>query len=100
MILLFSWYLHSSHEIITLWIAASVADTAAVNSNGIKTVLSNGTSIFFIKSNQVFCNGPKILPENPPGYPILCNWVFDNLILPDWRIICKNFVKLQNLCNI
>ena len=32
---------------IFLWIAASVARAAAVNSNGIKTLLDNGLSTFF-----------------------------------------------------
>ena len=32
---------------IFLWIAASVADTAAVNPNGIKTLLANGLKYNF-----------------------------------------------------
>ena len=32
-----------------LWIAASVADAAAVNPNGIETLLANGLSTFPIK---------------------------------------------------
>ena len=32
---------------IFLWIATSVADDAAVNPNGIKTLLANGLSTFF-----------------------------------------------------
>ena len=36
------------------WIAASVADAAAVNGNGIKTLLANGLGTFPIKSNPVF----------------------------------------------
>ena len=68
---------------IFLWIAASVADTAAVNPNGIKTLLANGLSTFPIKGNPVFSNGPKGLPKNPPDCPILCNWVFDNFILAE-----------------
>ena len=52
---------------------ASVADAGAVNSNGIKTLLANGLSIFLIKGNPVFNNGPRILPKNPPDCPILCN---------------------------
>ena len=42
---------------IFLCIPASAADTAAVNSNGIKTVLANGLMTFFINSNPVFGNG-------------------------------------------
>ena len=41
-----------------LWIAAYVAAAAAaVNPNGVKTLLANGFSTFFIKDNLVFCNG-------------------------------------------
>ena len=54
-------------------IAASVADAAAVNPNGIKTLLANGLNTFPIKGNPFFSNGPKILPRNPPDCPILCN---------------------------
>ena len=60
---------------IFLWIAASVA-AAAVNPNGIKTLLANGLSKFSIKSNPVFSNGPESLPKNP----FLCNQVFDSFI--------------------
>ena len=48
---------------IFLKIAASVADATAVHRNGIKTLLDNGVSIFFIKGNPVFSNGPKGLPS-------------------------------------
>ena len=68
---------------IFLWISVSVADAAAINPNGIKTLLANGLSTFPIKSNPVFGNGPKILPKHPPGCPILCNSVFDNFILAE-----------------
>ena len=68
---------------IFLWIAASVANAAAVNANGIKTLSANGLSTFLIKGNPVFSNGLKILPKNPPDCPILCNWIFDNFILVD-----------------
>ena len=68
---------------IFLWIVASAADAAAINCNGIKTFLANGLSIFLIKGNPVFINGPKSLSKNPSDCPILCNWVFDNFILVD-----------------
>ena len=35
--------------------------------NGTKTLLFNGLSTFFIKRKQVFNDGPKILPRNPPN---------------------------------
>ena len=62
---------------------ASVADVAAVNPNGIKTLLANGLSTVPIKDNPVFSNDPKSLPRNPRHCSILCNWVFDNFILAD-----------------
>ena len=68
---------------IFLWIAASVADTAAVNPNGIKTLLANGFCICLIKGNPVFSNGPKSLTKNPPDCIILYNWVFESFILAD-----------------
>ena len=65
---------------IVFWIAASTADAAGVNPNGIKTLLANGLSAFLIKGNSVFSNGPRSLPKNPPDCPILGNWVFDSFI--------------------
>ena len=51
---------------IFLCILASVADAAAVNPNGIKTLLANGLIAFFIRGNPVFSNEAKSLPRNPP----------------------------------
>ena len=59
---------------------ASAADAATVNPNEIKILLANGLITFFTNANPVFNNGPRSLPRNPPGYFILDNWVFDNLI--------------------
>ena len=39
---------------IFLWIAASVAEAATVNPNGIETLLNNGLSTFSINENPVF----------------------------------------------
>ena len=58
---------------IFLRITVSVADTAAVNPNGIKTLLANGLSTVLIKGNPIFSNGRKSLPKNPSDFPILCN---------------------------
>ena len=58
---------------IFLWIAASVADAAAINPNGTKRFLANDFNTFFIKGNAVFSNGLKNLPINPPHCPISCN---------------------------
>ena len=74
-----------------LWIAASVADTAAVNPNGIKTLLASGLSTFFNKGNPNFSNGPILV--NPSDFPILCNWLCDTFILAEelLEIYAKNF---------
>ena len=58
---------------IFLRIAASVADAASGNPNGIKTLLANSLSTFFIKDNPVFSNDVKNLPKKPPNCTILCN---------------------------
>ena len=61
------------NPIIFLWKAASVADAATVNPNGIKTLLASGLSTFFIKGYPVFSNCPKSLPKMFLDCPILCN---------------------------
>ena len=66
---------------IFLWLAASVADTAAVNPNCIKTLLANGFNTFFIKVKPVFSNDPRILPKKPPDCLFLCYWIFYSFIL-------------------
>ena len=63
--------------------AASVADAAAVNPNGIKILLASVFSTLFIKRKSVFSNGLWNLPKNFPDCPILCNWVFGNFVLAD-----------------
>ena len=68
---------------IFLFIPASDADAAAVIPKGIKTLLANDLTTFFIKGNRVFSNGPSNLVRNPPDCIIYDNWVFDNLILVD-----------------
>ena len=70
-------------HMIFLCIPASAADAAAVNPNGIKTLLTNGLITIFISGNPVFSNGPRSLPRNPPDRIILDIWVFDNLISVD-----------------
>ena len=83
------------HPNIFLWIGASVADAATVIPNDIKTLLTNGLSIFYIKGEPVFSNDAKSLPKNPLDFGILCNWFFDNFILAE-----ELFVKARNLCII
>ena len=53
--------------------SVAAAAAAAVNRNGVKTLLANGSNTFFIKGKLIFSNGPKILTKIPPDYPILCN---------------------------
>ena len=55
---------------IFLWIATSVSDAAAVNPDGIKTLLANGLSSLFIRGNPGFSNGPKSLSKSLTVYPI------------------------------
>ena len=52
----------------------NVADPAAVNCNGLKTILASVLSIF-IKGNPFFSNGPKGLLENPRNGPVLCKYI-------------------------
>ena len=55
---------------ISLWIAASVADAAAVNPNDIKTLLANVLITLPINGDRFYSNGPKS-PKNPRDCPIL-----------------------------
>ena len=61
----------------------SAADAAAIHPNGIKTLLVNGWSTFFISGKRAFSNGSRTLPRNPRGCIILGSWVFDSVILAD-----------------
>ena len=65
---------------ISLLIAVSLANAAAINPNDIKTLLVNGSNTFFIKDNPVFSNAPKVLPKNPPECLF---YAIDNIILAD-----------------
>ena len=68
---------------IIFGIVTSVADIAASHHYGIKTLLANGFSKFFVKHKPVFCNIPRNLPKNPTDWLILDNWVFDEFILAE-----------------
>ena len=59
-----------------IWIAASVADAATANPIGMKALLANGVSIFFIKNKAVFSNGTRSPPKNTPDCTVLDSWVF------------------------
>ena len=45
--------------------AASVDDAAAVYPNGIKTILANDVSTFFINGKEVIINGLRKLENHP-----------------------------------
>ena len=85
-------------------IAASVADAAALNGNGIETLLGNDLSTFFVKGNPVSSNGSRLLPKSPPDCPILDNSVVYDFILAD-ELFEKDLANLEafvllnnNLC--
>ena len=83
-------------------IAVSVADAAALNGNGIETLLGNDLSTFFIKGNSVSSNGSRLLTKSPPDCSILDNSVVYDFILADELFDLANleaFVLLNNnLC--
>ena len=74
--------------------SCSAAAAAAVNPKGIKTLLANGLTTFFINGNPVFSNGPSDLLRNPPDCIIFDNWVFDNLISAD-ELFAKDLKRLE-----
>ena len=87
----------SSFEIINV----VVADTGAANPNGIKMLLANGLSRFFIKSKLVFSNGPKSLSRNPNRKPCKI-WIvkgseFYNRSMKSW--LEKNAIELHSKHN-
>ena len=59
-------------------------------------LLANALSTCPIKGNPVLSNRPKGLPKNPPDYPILCNWVFEDFKLAQ-ELFAKALVS-NNLC--
>ena len=56
-------------------------DAAAVNPNGIETLLANGFNTCFIKSSPVFINFPKNLPKRNWLTWSYAIWVFDHFKL-------------------
>ena len=69
---------------------------AAVNPNGIKTILPNGIFTFFIEDKLVLSNCAKRLPKNPPHCPILCNWGLDDTIFFDE--LFANVLRMSQTC--
>ena len=78
-------------------VAASTADAAVVNPNGIKTLLVSCVSTFLADGKPVFNNGPRSLARNPPDSMILGIYVFDNLTSAD-KLFAKiyKYLKLVN----
>ena len=72
---------------IFFWIAASVADAAAVNNNRIKTFLANGGSTFFINGKPAVING-LIDSRNPPLWLVIFLVVSFNKISLFLKDIC------------
>ena len=68
---------------IFYWIAASVADAAAINPKDTRTLLASGLIAFPIKGKPVFVKCQRSLPQNPTNCTILGNQVFENFILAD-----------------
>ena len=50
-------FIYSFIYLLIFWIAESVADAAAANPNGIKTLLAHVFSTFSIKGQPFFSNG-------------------------------------------
>ena len=71
------------HPKISYWIAASVADAAAINPKDTRTLLASGLIAFPIKGKPVFVKCQRSLPQNPTNCTILDNQVFENFILAD-----------------
>ena len=82
---------------IVLWIL--VFASAVVTPNGIKMVLANGLSSFFINGKPVFSDGPKSLPRSPSDCNILDRWVFDNFILVD-ELFAKPLRSLETFLSV
>ena len=72
-----------------------VADTVAVNCNGIKKLLANGVSRIFINNNLVCGNGTRLLPRDTPDCAILDIQFFDDFVLAD-ELIAKVYKSLKN----
>ena len=79
--------------------SGSATDAAVVNSNGIKMLLANGLSKFFIKDKPIFSNGPRSLPRNPPDYIISDSWVFHNFISDD-ELFAKALWSLETCLSV
>ena len=59
---------------IFLWNLASAVEVTVVNPNGIKKLLFNGVSTFFINGKLTFINGQRSLRRNPSNFIFLDTW--------------------------
>ena len=79
--------------------STAAAAAAAANPNGIKTYLTYGLSVFFIKGKPVFSKGPRSLARNTPDCTILDSSVFNNFTLAD-EIFAKVLRSLQTCLSV
>ena len=68
-------------------ITVSVAEAAATNPIGIKTLLANGLNTFFNKGRLIFNNDLRNVPRNPPDGTIAYRCVFYSFILADKLLV-------------
>ena len=74
------------------WIAAFVANIAVDKPNGIKTLLANGVSTFFINGKPTVINGRKKL-RNPPSCLIIYVVAsFNKIFSEDLIILIISFI--------
>ena len=68
---------------IYIYYISGSADDAAVNHNGVKTLLANDLIKFFTKNKPASSNGPRRLPKDARECTIFDSRFFDSLILTD-----------------
>ena len=61
---------------IFLWTPGSAVGAAAVNSNGIKTLLANGVITFFTNGKTTLVNGPRNSHEIYPEITKKSTWLY------------------------
>ena len=76
--------------------AASVDDAGAVCPNGIKTILANDVSTFFINGKEVIINGPRKLENHPSWLLIFLVFLFNKISLISMELMTfmKSFISL------
>ena len=81
---------------ILFWISVPVAYNAAVNSNGIKTLLTNAASAFFINGKLFVTNGFKKLIDSSSSLVTVLVFPFNKIPLfsKDWSTFIMSFISL------